>query len=162
MDKLINILKENKGKAVRVLIHNKYLNIISFGIIDECFYFEVGEEYNQTLTYNLLYLLECEASSGDWNNDIYRSPMERLSDCGLYITYNNIQYNCEVFIDNDKIILKALNEQLCPCCEETLDCEEYNGTYIYNHDTTCPFIGFEFVDNKDLNNFIDYINSRNN
>ena len=50
----------------------------------------------------------------------------------------------------------------CPICEEKLYCSNYNGTYIYNHDNTCPFIGFEFVDSKDLNNFIDYINSRNN
>lgn len=54
---------------------------------------------------------------------------------------------------------------VCPLCDEELFYIPYkskNGKtiHIYSHDNTCPFIAFEFVDNEDLDGFIEYIKNR--
>ena len=53
----------------------------------------------------------------------------------------------------------------CPLCAEELDYIPYkskNGKiiHIYSHDNTCPFIAFEFIDNEDLDGFIEYIKNK--
>lgn len=50
----------------------------------------------------------------------------------------------------------------CPLCDEELFYIPYkskNGKtiHIYSHDNTCPFIAFEFVNNEDLDGFVEYM-----
>lgn len=53
---------------------------------------------------------------------------------------------------------------VCPLCKEKLTCVEHklgeHTTYIYTHDESCPFIGFEYVDDEDLKGLSDYLNNR--
>ena len=44
----------------------------------------------------------------------------------------------------------------CPLCGNRLIYEEYNGTHIY-YCEPCPFIGFEYVDHKDLENLTKWL-----
>lgn len=50
----------------------------------------------------------------------------------------------------------------CPICGEELKCVPYKSksgrvVYIYNHDNSCPFIGFECVEQEDTQGFIEYL-----
>lgn len=51
------------------------------------------------------------------------------------------------------------NKSVCLMCGEELQAINYNNTYIYKHkkDNACPFIGFEYIEEKDLNNLVEYI-----
>ena len=56
-------------------------------------------------------------------------------------------------------VVDRLNEiynVFCPLCGERLIHEEYNGTHIY-YCEPCPFIGFEYVDHKDLENLTKWL-----
>ena len=51
----------------------------------------------------------------------------------------------------------------CPICGEELECIPYKSKcgkviYVYSHDNSCPFIGFECVDKEDIQGFIEYLN----
>lgn len=56
-------------------------------------------------------------------------------------------------------VVDRLNEiynVFCPLCGERLIHEEHNGTHIY-YCEPCPFIGFEYVDHKDLENLTKWL-----
>lgn len=56
-------------------------------------------------------------------------------------------------------VVDRLNEiynVFCPLCGEKLIHEEYKGTHIY-YCEPCPFIGFEYVDHKDLENLTKWL-----
>ena len=56
-------------------------------------------------------------------------------------------------------VVDRLNEiynVFCPLCGNRLIYEEYNGTHIY-YCEPCPFIGFEYVDHKDLENLTKWL-----
>ena len=56
-------------------------------------------------------------------------------------------------------IVDKLNQEYatkCPLCGEELNYKEYNGTHIY-YCEPCPFIGFEYVDHKDLENLTKWL-----
>ena len=56
-------------------------------------------------------------------------------------------------------IVDKLNQECavkCPLCGEELNYKEYNGTRIY-YCEPCPFIGFEYVDHKDLENLTKWL-----
>ena len=59
-------------------------------------------------------------------------------------------------------VVDRLNEiynVFCPLCGNRLIYEEYNGTHIY-YCEPCPFIGFEYVDHKDLENLTKWLEER--
>ena len=59
-------------------------------------------------------------------------------------------------------VVDRLNEiynVFCPLCGDRLIHEEHNGTHIY-YCEPCPFIGFEYVDHKDLENLTKWLEER--
>lgn len=68
----------------------------------------------------------------------------------------------------DKLIEEIVNflntedcEMVCPMCEETtLKHHEYKGSHIYTCEV-CAFIGFEFVENKDVDNLAEFLKNGN-
>lgn len=68
----------------------------------------------------------------------------------------------------DKLIEEIINflntedcEMVCPMCEETtLKYHEYKGSHIYTCEV-CAFIGFEFVENKDVDNLAEFLKNGN-
>lgn len=59
-------------------------------------------------------------------------------------------------------VVDRLNEiynVFCPLCGERLIHEEHNGTHIY-YCEPCPFIGFEYVDHKDLENLTKWLEEK--
>lgn len=58
-----------------------------------------------------------------------------------------------------KEIVDRLNNGLmtCPMCKENkMYCKTYKGTYIYICEP-CPFVGFEYIDKKDVKNMIEWL-----
>ena len=52
------------------------------------------------------------------------------------------------------------NKMVCPMCEVGyMIHEEYKGTHIY-YCEHCPFVGFEYVDHKDLENLTKWLEER--
>lgn len=68
----------------------------------------------------------------------------------------------------DKLIEEIVNflntedcEMVCPMCEETtLKHHECKGSHIYACEF-CAFIGFEFVENKDVDNLAEFLKNGN-
>lgn len=56
-------------------------------------------------------------------------------------------------------IVDKLNQEYatkCPLCGEELNYIEYKGTHIYICES-CPFIGFEYVEQQDIDNLKEYL-----
>lgn len=53
------------------------------------------------------------------------------------------------------------NENVCLClvCGGELYAEEHKNTWIYKHkeENTCPFVGFEYIEEKDLTNLVEHL-----
>lgn len=65
---------------------------------------------------------------------------------------------CNQIIEEVINYLNDIDKQMtCPMCqEEKMKHIEYNGTHIYICEH-CPFIGFEYVEQKDIDNLKEYL-----
>lgn len=46
----------------------------------------------------------------------------------------------------------------CPFCNHPIEAKEQDGTHIWACPEACPFVAFEFVEQKDIDNLIKYLN----
>lgn len=63
---------------------------------------------------------------------------------------------CNELIQEVADRLNEIYNVLCPLCGNRLIHEEHNGTHIY-YCESCPFIGFEYVDHKELENLTKWL-----
>lgn len=51
------------------------------------------------------------------------------------------------------------NKNICLLCGEELQAINYKNTYIYKHkeESACPFVGFEYIEEKDLTNLVEHL-----
>lgn len=104
---------------------------------------------------------------------------ERVKELKKEIAYEKRKQNICGTSKSDIYYLDSLEEQLaeieekadsvegmeCPMCAEKLSYIPYKSKsgriiHIYSHDNTCPFIAFEFVENEDLDGFIEYMKNK--
>lgn len=104
---------------------------------------------------------------------------ERIKELKKQIIYESQKYESQkqeacAKSKSDLMYLDSLENELeklehmesdgvaCPICGEELECVPYKSksgrvVYIYNHDNSCPFIGFECVEQEDTSGFIEYL-----
>lgn len=86
-----------------------------------------------------------------------------ITDYGKTKAYRQMELERTYNILNESVkIVDKLNQEYvikCPLCGEELNYKEYNGTHIY-YCEPCPFIGFEYVDHKDLENLTKWLEGK--
>lgn len=86
MFELVEILRKLDSQEIEkdiiVKCDNQEFGIGGFYIMDETFYIEMVEKNQGLNSDNFLFTIEREAEDEEcWQDDIYRSAMERIADC---------------------------------------------------------------------------------
>lgn len=109
LERNIFLYFENENKKIPMAL--------SFYVVDDIFFFEVNEKAELSTLEDFRKILEEEAEDTCWHNDIYCSPMEKISNCEIRfpkdfteVIHKNIFNNCyeidRIKIGNDEIIIK--------------------------------------------------------